>query len=728
MDRRHRSTWRLWWALLATVALFAAACGTGDDAGGGEDGATDDRAGMGEFVGSGVFGGSFTDDTVDDAIARLAESGIAVVPDASGAPIVDPTEPASPMVLLRWQAHNLVVDAASNSGFRGADLDALVAPDPEIPDAPAPSQVLAAYVHGVDTPGAQLARELVGDQDLTAPDVVVFPAMVVTLFVSDIARATQELADASPDLDATEPGDESATPVMLGDDEIELISSSQPICPDFAGFINEVIGDIVKILKLPRITVPDTGIPILTQILQAGADLFVGFLNFAIDAAATFLIDGIKVLLKPVLDVVTTIAAVFAVTSQVVSALSPWAVRAEPADISAHRGVGAPATQEITLHVTVPGLGQWPDAVRSCARNLGGIELPSLHPHGGRVTWDHIDVNGVTNVAAKENVLDDTSRARITLDLGQETPQQHAKGRDDTALVKVSASIRRQEVEDFKATVRGLIRKLFEPVPAIIRAHLTYYSDHAADAILDHIADEVTDIRKVVWADVSYHGDPSGDDEEPPEGPAGDLSPASLAVCELLTDQEISSILGFVPDTVDPTSHEDLERELREHQAAGHVGPEVVRDERIVRAAVCEKGFNFSVVPGSRYETAAGGTNQTEAFEHKVGWGVHTFTDKSGPRDWIAETLRFQASLPPTEENVRYVHLDVGDEAIGSEYNEVILDGEVWRRTGKVIFQGRINFRVGKYLVSVWGNHDHVKSLSKDEVVRVGTAIAARLR
>ena len=507
-------------ALVLCVSLVAAACSSSN---GGDDSAATNREPSGVadedrgLVGTGVFGGAFGDDSVDEAIDRLAESGIAVFPDEGGPAIVEPDEPASPLPLLRWQARNLTLEAASGGGLLGSDLDGLVAPDPDHPEAPSPAQFLAAYVHGVETPGAELSRELIGDQDLSEPDTVVFPTMVVTLFVSDLARAADELAGPEPD---TEPEDTDTTElgaaVEIG--PVQLASSSQAICPDFAGAINETISHVVKILKLPRITVPDTGIPILNSILQAGADLFVGFLNFAIDAAAEFLIDGIAILLKPVFSVVTSIAAVLAVTGQIVSALKPWSVQATAAEDPIHRGVGAPATDEITVRVSVPGPTEWPDFIQSCAHSLR-LDLPPLRPHGGHVTWNTVDPRGVASVSSKEETLDDTSAARLVLDVGQETPEQHAKGQEDRALVKVTASLRRQEVEDFKALVRSLVNTLFDGVPAIIRQHLTYYSTHGVDFFLNDLADHIIAPKAFVYLTVTFHGPPEPDDENGPTTP-----------------------------------------------------------------------------------------------------------------------------------------------------------------------------------------------------------------
>ena len=70
-------------------------------------------------------------------------------------------------------------------GIAGEDLDPLV---PEDPDLAPSSWIVGGYVAVGDTEGAAVARSLIGEQDWTQAESIVFPQLALALFTSDLAR------------------------------------------------------------------------------------------------------------------------------------------------------------------------------------------------------------------------------------------------------------------------------------------------------------------------------------------------------------------------------------------------------------------------------------------------------------------------------------------------------------------------------------------------------------
>ncbi len=70
-------------------------------------------------------GPSFSDADVNRAIQQLARSGIAVLDQPGQAPAVEPSEPVSPVRLLRWQVRAMALEVWAGAGETGDRLDAL---------------------------------------------------------------------------------------------------------------------------------------------------------------------------------------------------------------------------------------------------------------------------------------------------------------------------------------------------------------------------------------------------------------------------------------------------------------------------------------------------------------------------------------------------------------------------------------------------------------------------
>lgn len=117
----------------------------------------------------------FTAANVSVVVDLLERSGVGVYPD-------DAADGVEPVRLTGWQVSNLAVEAANGGGVAGHLLGEL-APLPD--GAPPISYLLAAWVLNYPSPAAGFARALMGEQDWHHAEQVVFPKLLLTLFVAD---------------------------------------------------------------------------------------------------------------------------------------------------------------------------------------------------------------------------------------------------------------------------------------------------------------------------------------------------------------------------------------------------------------------------------------------------------------------------------------------------------------------------------------------------------------
>ena len=122
---------------------------------------------------------------------------------AAGLPVfADPTQPEpmvavessmgpTPLRLLKDQADAMSQEAAAGQGTLGSDLDNLLVTADGLPP---PSYLLAGYVSAAGTPGAALARRVMGNQDWVHAPSVTYPSLVLTLFAADAARYANALS------------------------------------------------------------------------------------------------------------------------------------------------------------------------------------------------------------------------------------------------------------------------------------------------------------------------------------------------------------------------------------------------------------------------------------------------------------------------------------------------------------------------------------------------------
>jgi hypothetical protein len=401
--------------------------------------------------------GSDTSGAQPVTTADLAAAGLAVFADPNASsPIVAVTTTLAPtpLRLLKDQADAMLQEAAAGQGTRGSDLDQLLVTADGLPPA---SYLLAGYVSAAGTPGAALARRVMGAQDWVHAPSVTFPSLVLTLFAADAARYANALS-----------GNQTAT------SRSGALSSASSLCSDAQDFINSTINaffDSLGHLQSPQI--PKSGIGFVDSFLggiQAGFDLATGVVNGLIDAGRFVVINGVKQATQPVLDEIAAVASTAALAAQIVSVLRPWTVvvKADPTTNQRATDPGPGIPGAFAVAVMLPGPDEWPALAVNCAM-VAGVTLPPLKPIGAPVVWSLTQALPlVTRSGDLTGVLDGNATASLGYTTVVESTTD-ARGDMLTGLVQSDVSITRQEISDAQKAIGDLI---FKQIPALLSPYL----------------------------------------------------------------------------------------------------------------------------------------------------------------------------------------------------------------------------------------------------------------
>ena len=477
------------------MSLIAGACGTDDSS---------KDAGGGDTVSAAEAGAN--------AAAALTEAGVAIV-DAPEPVVTDAL-----FTLTESQAQFMADEAASGSGLLGATLDA--AGGGATSGLPV-SAVLAGYVRGVDTPGAEYSRTLLNGYDLTQPEFVVFPTVVLALFAADAASAfaADEVAGTST-TDASSSSSGGLKAPGFGQSRKAMAG----VCSDVTKSIFDAVDRIFAKIHIPPGRVGNTGSSFLNGLLQGLTDVVVSGLNFVIDAAKTLVVDGIKFVLSQVLSIVAEIAAAAALVANIVSAVRPWTLKVTAKDPNTRKGVEPNMVydQATAKAIIIGPTDDWPEWFVDCAA-VAGVKLPSLLPVDAPVIWKvysyvpsaNLMTESPAEIPKDTKLRKDGSEvvAKLGLVTGTESEEQ-AKGDEQHGAVLVSATARRNQIEELRKTlvtaVQNLVNQILQSVPAIIRDFLVGLVAQAAEGSSEQIA-SLLDASGSAVIDVMYHGPPKPD-------------------------------------------------------------------------------------------------------------------------------------------------------------------------------------------------------------------------
>ncbi|HUH07612.1 MAG TPA: hypothetical protein VML96_07385, partial [Egibacteraceae bacterium] len=353
-------------------------------------------------------GQPFGDRNVAAAIDVLARSGVATYADSDDEqPLRPVAAPASPLALLRDQVRAMALEASAGGGIPGTELDALFEPDEELPPA---SYVVAGYVKEADTPGAELSRRLMGDQQLERASEVAYPQLVLVLFTADVIR---ERATPAGGTAAEHAG---LTPAPgRGGRPMAMVAPVPPPPPPVADQVGSGPCSAVQ-------NFIDTALRSVFDALRLGESggvggFFAAIWNFVVSALEVVVTRLIKTVTQKVVDMIARVAAVVGTVATVVSAIRPWTVKVAGEPFTREKGIVnvMPGQQgALVARVDLGGLDEWPAWAQDCA-TAAGQPLPNLRPEGAPVLWGDVIQNppGLVTVNGAGSILDGQGSARL---------------------------------------------------------------------------------------------------------------------------------------------------------------------------------------------------------------------------------------------------------------------------------------------------------------------------
>ena len=461
-----------------------------------------------------VVRSQFSERSIATVVEVLASSGVGVFADAAAvAPMLPVKEPTSPLRLLRWQARNLALEASASSGVGGQELESLT----PLPDgAPPISFLVAAYVSRGDTPGARFAQALLGKQDWHHPSPIVFPSLVLDLFVSDSARAAGAAAASGPQAPPT------ASTQIGRDDDLKLVAAVG-ICSLLAGFLNGILVTVFNALTITGAT----GI----------GGFFASLWNAAVSFAQGVINGLVATLTAPILNLVRSAIGVVGALSMATSLLRQWRVRFDAEPFQNHFAVGSEAEQTGSLKLRIDNseFGDWPADVVDCAAQVG-MELPSLTASkNAHIDWEVSGVPDYGRQTQRDDRLRDDKTAVFAYATNHETEEAAKRGARREGLIIVRAGIERTEVTQLRDLLQRMILNSVPPPAAQI---VNPILERIGGDILRRIT-SLADVRGTGRVQITFHGSP-----EPSPSPSASAQGSPLASanpCSLITTAEAAA-------------------------------------------------------------------------------------------------------------------------------------------------------------------------------------------
>ncbi|MFN8019109.1 MAG: hypothetical protein U0P45_13440 [Acidimicrobiales bacterium] len=336
----------------------------------------------------------------------------------------------------------LALETRDHTGTTGAQLDALV--DGDMGGAPF-SLVVAAYVKAGDTPGAKLARRVMGEQPWAQSSALVFPDVVLGLFANDVAKegTGPKGARQAPARGTALVGVAALAPAAR---PLALADEATGVCSTLSGWVDSVIQTMVDALKVDTSGGGITGI--LGEIWNTVVDL-------AVEAGK----QVVATLTAPIVAVVKTGLAIAGTLSMVAALLRPWSVTGEqqpsPVDYGIDPGSGNPA--KIVATVDTAGSEPFTAGVVDCAKQAG-VDLPDpTTAKGSKITWKPIGIDEVGTDIETDDVVgaDDTASLRFTTKT--ESKEAAAEGTPVPHTTAVTIEVERTQVKDMQALLQTLL-------------------------------------------------------------------------------------------------------------------------------------------------------------------------------------------------------------------------------------------------------------------------------
>lgn len=421
--------------------------------------------------------GAYRAGDLERDVAALAGWGIPTFADTGATePIVPVSGDPVPLRLLRSQVEILGREAAAGVGTRGADLDAVfsTAAGTNVKV----SALLAAYLDS----GSEVAttlRSRLTTVDLARPADAVFPTIVLTAFIRDVAVAPGPGGGSSPQ----------SVPATQLRSALHSASAAAGPCTATTGWIENTLAALFEGLRIPAIDTSKW--PTVLRPLGWLSNALISVYDAIRQGAQYVVIGGAKVLLEPIRSVLAQVALIAGVVQTALTSIHPLT--------SSWDGPGYPEfgvdgeeerRYETTLHVASTSPLKWPQALLDCAK-AAGVTLPNPSLGGSKVRWEPTtDEPGVIRPGRSDEVLadeNDGGKATFRFTTASEPREWKERGAARAVRTVVTAVVERKnkQLKDAAdAAVEAALRELLSFLPGFLKQRASDLVRHAIDPAL----------------------------------------------------------------------------------------------------------------------------------------------------------------------------------------------------------------------------------------------------
>ena len=427
------------------------------------------------------------DQAVDALIEAFGRAGVAVYPDDPLAlePLLPIEGVVNPLMFQRWQVAAMTREIRREGGTLGAAFDEMVPPETiaTVPDAPLPSQLVAAWCLVSTAPGAAIGRTMMGEIDLETAAARVYPTAVTALFAADVLQAC--VSDTAP--------------ASLRGRRLSFAPAASNRAETACGYANQFLTNAFAAVKAA---------------VEAGA-ASVGLPKFLIDILGFILntvAAAVEAILAPVLAIVRAIGAMLAVGSYLVSSLTPWTLTLTPDPAVNKFGLdGAGVYGKLTLSVDGLDLPTWPTVVVDCAK-LANITLPKDSAAGSDVVYKISEQPRPLAIwTTTTGELDAQGTALWDYVTETEPAAWAASGAERIGVLGITATVRR---EDLIAIRDKLVEAIFSALGPFVRDVIVGLIGGLPTVLSQQLIDMAT-VSTYRSVPVIYHDEPVEPTAEP---------------------------------------------------------------------------------------------------------------------------------------------------------------------------------------------------------------------
>jgi hypothetical protein len=431
--------------------------------------------------------------------AVLATAGIATVADEKSTTPLVPVSGPTVLELTSWQVQNMATEAAGGGGILGSDLNRIL---PMPPRAPQADDIIGGWLLAKADPAQNAAFQLIGNQSWTAPDEVIFPTEVLTLFVADLV---------GHDLTQSSSGSAAASPTAATDGAIfegrsttagDASLADKP-CSAVSDFVTGVLDKIFSTLKLDPATVGAfvsgaVGGGALGTALGTAAGFIASWWDRAVDLAEQAVKDALKNLIQPFVNALAVVVGGLATIAIIKSYLKAWTATVTPKPTSNRFGVGSDGQSgSLTVAINTGALtADWPDVIVDCAK-AADLRLPELSRPGAPAKWTIVQPEPLVTSTDLAGPLDKDLKETVDYTTGTESVHLATTGQPVSPVATFKVKVNRTEIEQLRDFVKSyLAGKLPTPIAPIVTPILNSYIDLAVNWLGDLVA--VTGGERVV--------------------------------------------------------------------------------------------------------------------------------------------------------------------------------------------------------------------------------------